>query len=272
MRQIQNFLSFTYLRFAQKLIDLLLWSLVWILLISVFASLFDSFKGQGAEFDKLITTLPPALAETFNISQSYVSKAESFLSGQFLTLYLLVSSIFAFISGNYVIAGKIEDKVITTWLTKSLSRSTLYLAQGFVNVLFFWLSGLLVWSGAVVLFELLSTSSLDTSYAFSGFISTAMLITTWAFIGQASGSVLSSKINQGLGIGVILISFFMNSLSNIEGYPDWLKPLSLFYYVDIPALRDDFLINWDRLWVLPVIGLIGFVIGLLFFRKRDIAG
>ncbi len=271
MQQIPKFFSFSYLRLSQRKINLLLWSFIWLLLISVFAGLFDSFKEQGEDFDQLISTLPPALTDTFNISQTYVTRAESFLSGQFLTLYMLVGSIFAYISGNYVIASKIEDKIITTWLTKGISRSTLYLSQGFVNILYFWVSGFLVWAGAVVLFELLSSSSLDTDYALAGYISTTMLLTAWTLIAQGMGSYLSAKINQGLGLGIVLISFFMNSLSSIEGYPEFLKPLSLFYYVDVPTIRDEFMIDWQRLWILPVIGLVVFTIGSVYFRKSDIS-
>jgi ABC-type transport system involved in multi-copper enzyme maturation permease subunit len=270
MSQIRYFFVFSYLRFTQRLPNLLLWSAVWAILLIVFAAMFDSFKDQANEYNALITTLPPALRETFNISSNYVSKPESFLSGQFLTLYILIGSIFSWLAGNHVIAGKIEDQLITTWLSKKLSRSTIYLSQGLVNLMFFWLAGALVWLAMLGLFEILSTSSIDYDYAISGFVLTSILYSTWVFVGHGIGSFIPSKINQGLGIGVIIISFFLNTLSSIKGYPNWLKPFSLFYYIDIPILRDEYRINWEGMWVLPVIAVTFYVAGLIWFRRRDI--
>jgi|LakMenEpi03Aug12_release.lakeMendotaPanAssembly.Ray.scaffolds.fasta_scaffold274231_2 ABC-type transport system involved in multi-copper enzyme maturation permease subunit len=264
-------LKFLYTRLQSRILTWLFWVLVWLALGLVFANLFDSLSQEAQETEKLITNLPAALRGTFNIDTGYLTQVEKFLSGQFLTVYTLIGTIFALIQGVYEIGGKVEDRTISNYLTKNISRTELYLSQFFANLVFFVTSSGVVWGLVYGFFRIFSDQSeISIEYFLATFLMTSALFVTTAGAGQLLGILFPKNIAQLGGIGVLVFSWFLNSLSSIGGFPEWLKPFSPFYYLNVLKLRDEFAVDWSRFGVLMSVYVACLVVGILVFRKKDL--
>ncbi|NJK71152.1 MAG: ABC transporter permease subunit [Thermales bacterium] len=235
----------------------------------MFASLFDSFSTAKVEFDEILKFYPDTILDTFNITNSYLSTVENFVSGQFYTLYLLIGSVFAFYMGVGEIGGKIDDKTIGQWLTKTMSRSNLFTNQFLTNFIALSITNISI--NLLLYIQLIiftNQESISQKYFFAITISTLIFFFSWASIGQLVGIFMEKSKAQGLGAGIIIISWFINTLSSIGGFPDWLNKLSIFTLFDIVNIRDNFEINWLHILTLICISLLSLLIGIYYFQKK----
>jgi ABC-type transport system involved in multi-copper enzyme maturation permease subunit len=265
------YLKFIYLRLQSRFITWLFWTLIWVALGVIFALIFQSFSQSAQGMDKLYQSLPQALLKSVNIEPGYLTQVEKFLSGQFLTIYTLIGAVFALFQGVGEIGGKIDDRTISNFLTKNISRSSFYTLQFITNLIFLFASNVIVWLSIYWSFRLFTTTqnNISTDYFVYGSLSTSVLFVTICGIGQAWSTIVSKNIAQFSGIGILVISWFLNSLSSIDGYPDWLRPWAIFYYLNVDKLRDEFAADSYRLTVLVVVYLVSLVIGVVIFRKKD---
>lgn len=269
--QLNLAIRFISMRLRRRWLALVFWIFVWNLVGLIFSTLFDSFKSEAAQLNATIEALPQGLKNSFNISNDYASSVENLISGQFLTLHLLIGAIFSYIIGLGEIGGKIDDHTIFQWLSSRLSRSSLFISQFITNSLFLLIGAVCIWAGLFVQFELLtSQENISQHYFGSAALSTGIFCIACTSLGQLLGVIVPRKIGQNVGIGYIIFAFFINSLSKINGFPESLNILSIFRLVDVVMLRDDYTINSNNIYSLMALTAISISIGILFFRTKDI--
>ncbi|GAB4148616.1 MAG: hypothetical protein OHK0017_11500 [Patescibacteria group bacterium] len=233
--------------------------------------MFNSLAKDTASIDQVIKSLPESVAKSFNIGENYLSKVESFVSGQFLSIFILIGSIFAYFIGVGEIGGKIYDRTIANWLTKNLSRTQIYLGQWLTSVALFTVSNAAIWGLMYYMFDLFSDQSeLSKLYFTYAAIGTLGLFLTWNAFGQMVSVVAGRAKSIPIGSTFIVFSWFVNNLANLNGFPQWIKPFSINNYFNIILLRDNFELDWAK-----TIGLVGFTLlfmlaGLLLFRRKDL--
>ena len=249
-----------------------IWVLVWTLVLTLYAAVFNSLSKNAAQTEQLYKSLPKGILNFANISATdYLTKVEKFFSGQFLTIYTLAGSIFALFIGIAVIGGKIEDGTIAGILTKPLKRTQIYLGQFANSLVFIVLGSAAIGTIGYELFNLLTNQKyISVEYFANAFLGTAMILVAMVALGQLLGLFLSKSRAQSLGAFLIVMSWFINSLGSLQGFPQWLRPFSPFYYLNNVQLRDDFTLDWHHLIALPITAVILVIAGILVFRQKDI--
>ncbi|MEM1312855.1 MAG: hypothetical protein AAGF07_05340, partial [Patescibacteria group bacterium] len=201
----------------------------------------------------------------------YLTRAEIFLSGEFLTIYTLIGGIFALYQGINEIGGKIEDHTIINYLSKKISRSSFFLWQSITNFYYLISSNALVWIGIYLSFVTFTTQeNLPFGYFFWGFISTSILFSTICSLAQLLSISFNRNIAIFSGIATLVFSWFLNSLSNLSSYTAWLKPLSIYYYLNIDKLQSDFGLDLFRLIVLILLASAGYWVGERKLLQKNI--
>jgi len=258
-------------QFASHYKTILLWTVVWSLLALLFVSVFNDLSKTAAQSIRLYQSLPPAILNTFNISSDYLTKSEKFLSGQFLTIYLLAGGVFSVFIGVGSVGGKLDNATIATFLTKPISRVSFYITELLTSA-----ATMLTVSATVgiIMYGLFATlanqPSVSAQYFVAAFLGSGCLFVTLAIFGQALGTLLNRTHAQAVGAALVVFSFFVNGLGSLAGVPAWLQKVSIFYYLDTTQIRDLYSLNGGRLWVLGVVSLVFLVIGTLWFRRKDI--
>ena len=253
--------------------SLIVWVVVWSLLLLLFAVVFNSLSKDAAESAKVFQQLPNGVYSSFNIDpSSYLSKIESFISGQFLSVYMLAGSIFAFSFGVGAIGKKIESRTVAMLLTKPLARGQLYMVQALVAVVFFIVvSSALCGMSLLIFNSLLQTQShISTSYFVSLYCGSCLLFASFTLLGQLVGTVLNGGRAITVGAGIVVVSWFLNSLAPLAHLPAFVQYLSPFHYFDVSLLRSSYVLAGALTLQLAGI-MIGFLlIGWYVFKQKDI--
>jgi ABC-type transport system involved in multi-copper enzyme maturation permease subunit len=264
-------LTLFYIQLSSRFRTILVWIAIWTLLSCLFASVFNDLSKTAADSIKLYQSLPPAVLHTFNISADYLTQVEKFLSGQFLSVYMLAGSIFSVFLGVSAIGGKIEDATIANLLTKSFSRVRIYVTQAATNIALLLVASIGTGLSMFTIFKLISNQeNISTHYFISTFTGTAILFITLALLGQLLGMVIGKAHGQAAGSALVVMSFFVNGLGALAGVPSWLQKCSVFYYFNTIELRDLYSLDWMRLLVLITGSLLLLLAGSILFRRKDL--
>ncbi|MBL8159046.1 ABC transporter permease subunit [Candidatus Saccharibacteria bacterium] len=260
-------------QFRLKLGSLAIWTIVWSLLLLLFSSVFNSLSDDAEETAKVFESLPKELYGALNINPSaYLTSIENFLSGQFLFVYMLAGTIFAFALGVGAIGKRIENGTIANFLTRPLPRGDIYIVQWLVNCLFLAMAGALVGGIAWLIFDTLLTGQdiISEGYFFWTFTGTTLLFITFATLGQLVGTLMNGGRSLAVGAAIAVASYFINALGAIAELPQWLQSVSLFHYLDVATLRDEYVLNGERALYLVGFTLLFVLLGWLLFRRKDI--
>lgn len=238
----------------------------------MFASIYDSAAEESQAFSDLISAYPEGLLDAFNISTNYLNSVETFISGQFLSLFALVGSVYAVYLGIGEIGGKINDKTISVYMSKNISRTSLYLTTAATNSIIIFCSNCFIW---LVLYAQMhfftSQDSISVQYFWSAALITSLIMITWTIIGQFLGIILDSPAARGLGAAYIVFGYFINNLSALTNFPEWVNPITLFYFLDAELLRDEFEVGSNNIVVLISISILFLLLGVIRFRKKNIS-
>jgi len=265
----QRHLSFMTQQLGRNRKSILSWSIIWTLLGLLFAAVFKTMSATAEQSARIYEALPPAVLKAVNISTDYLTKPENFLSGQFLTIYLLAGSIFAVILGVNAIGGKVHDKTILNYVTKRLSRMSIFLLQAAVILVTLMVMNLVVGITLLISFNLFSGSEPSLSYMVSTFIGAATVFITFAAIGLIAGVKMEKSHALAFGSAIAIISFFVNGLGALAGVPAWLQKCSLYYYFDTTHLRDFYSLD-ARIFVLIGLSLLLIIAGAFIFRRKNL--
>jgi ABC-type transport system involved in multi-copper enzyme maturation permease subunit len=270
---MQNKTNQTFLLIKFGLFDkfksLLVWSGIWILLALILSNLFNSFAEQD-ELEIVLKTLPKELLAAMNISSGYFSKVENFVSGEFLTLYTLMGSIFAVFLGVGAIGGRLENGQITSQLNQNLSRFQIIFSQIIINLIFLVKSGLLIGFFAYFAFSFFTGQQVSSKYFIMAMLGSFGLQFLGLALGFLLGLFFTKSTAQSVGGGLIAASWLFNGLKDTAGYPEEIKPLSVFYYFDIELLRAEFTLNWTYFSILIAISSLLLIFSVWKFKNSEV--
>lgn len=101
------------------------------------------------------------------------------------------------------------------------------------------------------MFELIANQEqISLAFFINAFIGAALLSIFFVASAQLMSSYLSRGQVNSLGSGLVFVSWLMDSLSGIEGYPEILKQLSPFYYYDEASLAETYELSPELIVVL----------------------
>lgn len=249
----------------------LYWVLSFLLLSGILASVYDSFVEDQEASAQLFEVAPAQILEAFNIGEDYLSDPESFITGQFFTLFSLAGSIIAAYLGTSLVAGKIQQRTIVSYFSKRMTRTGFYLAELLVGIIFLYLTSILIAIGVWGLFKLLAEADgPDLEYLLLLLIGCASLHLVFLSFSQFLGVLWNQSRAYTVSLGLAVGLWFLNSISNISGFPDVFKYISPFYYLETDTLLQNYNYNWYLLAVLFVMSIAFSAVGLIAIRQKDI--
>ena len=204
-----------------------------------------------------------------------LNNANSFTALIALELY---SALYGLIWGGIVgyIAGAalpatFENGTLDLALARPISRTRYFLEL--------WLSAVLaaiILSLTTMLAVWISTLSVQNANMDWGWLAITQLIEfAFMFLASGIGMLFGSFINAsraagGVVVGILGLSYLMNTLGGLSDKLSWMQKIEPFYYTQgIQALAThDF--TWYYPWILVVAGLACGIAGLVIFNKRDL--
>lgn len=199
-----------------------------------------------------------------------LSTPEGWLSTELLPLLgPLIFIVFAVSFANSTLTGEEETGTLNLLLTNPISRTTVFLHKFFAMSLGTLALGLVFWIGNIV----------GTSLAKMGlsFISLAEVTFSLVLLGLLFGTFALAlgglSGNRGMATGVPsavgIISYLLNSMSEIIPGLEPFRPASVFYYYEGGEVLQNG-IDFGDVGILLVGIAVLFAVGLYGFQRRDI--
>jgi ABC-2 type transport system permease protein len=170
------------------------------------------------------------------------------------------------------VAGERQRGTLEVLLSRPVSRRALVVTLFVATLIFVGLAVLAVITGSLIgatLFDVIDELELANVPAL--WLNGTLLFMAFASIGLAA-SVSFDRLTPALGItlGVTILSYFLDVIGTIWRDVDWLRPYSLFYYLNAPRTLVEGFEGFD-LGLLALVVVAGLVFALVAFPRRDIA-
>ncbi len=208
----------------------------------------------GASFDNLT-----------NVLGFYTTRNSMFI--------MLLGSFFSIMLAGRILAREEPDKTAEFLLSKPVTR-----AEVFCSKLLAYLSYLLVLNGATVLVGFLSIELFkgESEYRISAFLTHSLYAMLLMLSFGAIGMFLSLLVKRGrphagISIGIVVGSYFFDSLSKVTPDAEMFGYISPFKFVDSAGImRPDYGLEWWRVLYFVALSLVLFGLTLWRYRKKDI--
>ena len=211
--------------------SLLIWSAIVILFIVMALSKFQAYY-QNPEMLKLLDAMPPAMLAAFSFEAFNLTTVTGFY-GLMFSYFALVLAIAAAMWGSDIISKEERDKTVEFSLTLPVTRGRVVTAKALAALVHCILLLLVTWGVSAA-----SVLRYEPEAGFARFLAlcmAALFITEVIFL--AVGILLGCALKQfrragSVAVTLLLGTFFLSVITNMNKDLDWLKYLSPFKYFD----------------------------------------
>src|SRR3972149_4370898 len=245
------------------------WGVTMALMGMIFAPFYDTISENAQQFEQLIDIYPQELMAFFGASGTFnFTTPEGFLAVEYFSYMPLVVGVFAILAGSALLAADEERGILDLIAAHPVSRTSLFWGR----LLALLLSLVLIMGFGYVGLMLGTTYSameLDALLLVYPFASLLGLLIFFAGLALFMSMLLPSRGSAAMVAGVVLVaSFFLNGLANLNDSLDNLKPLLPTRYYQSQDWVSGF--RWDWFAGLAGIGLLLAVLAWWLFLRRDI--
>lgn len=251
--------------------SLLAYSAIAFGILVLYLSLYPTIHSSMDKFQALYSSYPKELYQAFGIENFSLSTVEGYLAVEYFSIVWPILAIFFAVSrAGTAIAGEIEKGVMNFYLMLPISRTKFYIAKyiGFI--------------AALVVFTLLSVAVLapaasifDSSVHIDRYWQVLFLsfLFTWAMYAVALclSAIFSerSKVYMITG-GALVAMYVMYVIAGLQKSWEWLHNYTVFYYYNAQDVLTNANFRWSSVVLFGACIVVFSILGLIFFRQRDI--
>lgn len=207
--------------------------------------------------DEMLQMFPEEMLKAFNYDISMMDTAYGWLKSEGFVFVLLITGCYAGIIGSSILLKEENDKTIEYLNTLPIKRKDIVINKAIVGVIY-----IVIMIALLTIFNYISltlSGTFDKKQFFLLSITPLFPALVLYFICMFI-STFSHKTKKmfGISLGIVLISYFLQMLSQISESVEFLKYASIFTLADIRNVIVDVSIN-------PVMVIISIVLIVIFF-------
>jgi ABC-2 type transport system permease protein len=256
----------------RNLISLVSWAILISFLIVLTMSVFRTFVDNQSKILGMINLVPKGVLQFKGIS----SFDELFSVLGFYavnnTIYMMVlGSIFAMVLSSNILLKEEYNKTAEYLLTRPLTRSEIFLSKSTVVLLNIFLLNLITCMAGLIAIELVKWETFNLNAFLILSLYTLLLNLMFGSIGIFMSTLVKKpKPITTLGIGMVLVFYFIYTLSKITEKAASVGYISPFRYVDVNVLSPDYkLWSWNLLYFVGI-SLVLTGISFRLYKRKDI--
>lgn len=252
--------------------SLVLWMIVISLLISVTMAVYPTFLENQSKIVAMMSLVPKGALQFKGISNfNDLLSVLGYYAANNVIYMMLLGSIFAIVLSSNILLKEEYDKTAEYLLTRPLTRREVFFSKLAVLSLHVFLLNLLTSLVGLVCIELVKNGPLRIEAFLTLSLYTLMLNILFGAIGLfLSTLVKRAKPITMLSVGLVLILYFIHTISKITEGADKIGYLSPFKYVDMDAINPAYGLDLWRLLYFTSGSLL--LVGLSYrtYARKDI--
>ncbi len=256
----------------RNMLSLIIWTILISLLIALTMSVFRTFIENQSKVMGMINLIPKGVLQFKGISNfDDLFSVLGFYSVNNIIYMMVLGSIFAIVISSNILLKEEYNKTAEYLLTRPLTRSEIFtskLAVVFLNV---FLLNLVTSLAGFISLELVKKAPFNINAFLILSVYTLLLNLLFGSIGLfLSTLVKKPKPITTLCIGMVLVFYFIYTVSKITESASDIGYISPFRFVDVNALDPAYRLNpWNLLYF---IGISLFLTGISYrlYKRKDI--
>ena len=252
--------------------SLIIWMIVITLLISVTMSVYQTFLENQSKIMGMMSLIPKGALQFKGISNfNDLLSVLGFYAANNVIYMMVLGSIFAIVLSSNILLKEEYNKTAEYLLTRPLTRSEIFLSKLAVLSLYVFLLNLVTSLAGFICIELVKNGP----FSIKAFLILSLYTLLLNFLFGAIGLFMSTLVKRAkpittLSIGLVLILYFIYTLSKITDSAAKIGYLSPFKYANVDAINPAYKLDlWNLLYF---IGISLFLIGLSYrlYNRKDI--
>jgi ABC-2 type transport system permease protein len=256
----------------RNIVSLIIWTIVITLLISVTMAVYPTFLANQSKVMGMMSLVPKGALQFKGISNfSDLLSPLGFYASNNLVFMMVLGSVFAVVLGSNILLKEEYNKTAEYLLTKPLTRGEIFISKLAVVFLNIFLLNLVASVAGLTALEIVQKGG----FSIKAFLILSVYSLLLNLLFGAGGLFISTLVKRAkpvttFTIGLVLILYFIYTISKIAGNAAQIGYISPFKYVGVDVISP--LYRLEPLNVLYFTGLT-LLLGALSYRiylKKDI--
>jgi ABC-2 type transport system permease protein len=258
--------------FRRNLTSLILWTIVICILVSVTLSFFRTFVANQGKLLGMMSIIPKGAMAIKGISRfTDMFSILGFYTVNNLIYMLVLGSIYSIVLSSNLLLKEEYNKTAEYLMSRPMTRSEIFVTKFMVFVLNVFLLNIIVGIVGLIGIEIVKTGTYNLKAYFIFSFYTLLL----NFLFGAIGFFISTLVKRAkpittISIAIVLIFYFVFSLSKITESGSTIGYLSPFKYVDVEVSNPAYGLSFWRLLFFIGISGIFLLFSYLIYKRKDI--
>ena len=260
---------FRELKFNFK--NLCIWSVVTIVLFLVVFLVYPSImnSSQADQIDEMMKIFPEEMLKAFNMDIASIDNVYGWLKSEGFVFILLIIGCYSGILGSNILLKEESDGTIEYLATLPIKRTNIVLTKSIIGVFY-----ITVFTAIIGIFNFIGLK-LSGSFDEKQFILlsiTPLLSSYLIFFICLFLSTFTNKTQKMLGIslGVVFVSYLLNTLSSLAKEVEFLKYFSAFTLADIRNVITNTSIDYKMIIASIVGSIIFLALTIIRYTKKEL--
>jgi ABC-2 type transport system permease protein len=256
----------------RNLNSLIIWMVIITMLICLTMSVFRTFMENQSKVTGMLSLIPKGALQFKGVSNfNDLLSVLGFYAANNVIYMMVLGSIFSMVISSNILLKEEYDKTAEYLLTRPITRSEIYLTKLSVIIINIFLLNLITASAGFICMELVKKGPFSIGAFLILSLYTLLLNILFGTIGLFISTLIKrAKPITTFGIGLVLIFYFIYTLSKITLSISAIGYVSPFRYVDMNVIDPAYRLDIWHFAYFAGISLILTVLSYRIYRKKDI--
>lgn len=252
--------------------SLIIWMIIITALISVTMAVYPTFMANQSKITGMLSLIPREALQFKGISNfNDLLSVLGFYSANNVIYMMVLGSIYAIVLSSGILLKEEYNKTAEYLLTRPLTRDEIFLSKLAVVLLYIFLLNLVTALAGLLSMMVVKTAPFSIKAFFILSAYTLLLNLLFGAIGLfLSTLVKRAKPITTFSIGLVLILYFIYTLSRITPGVSKIGYVSPFRFASVDALNPSYTLNFWNLLYFTGFSIILTVISYRIYRRKDI--
>jgi ABC-2 type transport system permease protein len=256
----------------RNIFSLIIWTIVITLLITVTMSVYRTFMENQSKITGMLSIIPKGALQFKGISNfNDLLSVLGFYAANNVIYMMVLGSIYAIVLSSNILLKEEYDKTAEYLLTRPVTRSEIFFSKLAVISLNIFILNLITSLAGFICMELVKKGP----FSIKAFLILSFYTLLLNFLFATAGLFLSSLVKRAKPIttsciGLVLIFYFIYTISKITESIAKIGYLSPFRYVDMNVISPDYRLDLFHTTYFAGIGILLIVLSYRIYRRKDI--